>query len=397
MHYAQHIKQALTNLASAKLRSFLAVLGILVGTAAVVALLSSGELATRQALAQFKLLGTELVSVSLFNTEKNEQSNEANTLSLSELLMMRSAIPQVREVAPYARGFQPVIYHGRRLRGSIIGATETLKHLLKFKMRAGGFIAYADHYARFCVIGHDLYKQMVKLSARDPLGQQIQLGETIFTIIGILEPWESNGFFYSNANDAVFIPLPMIELINKESSIDNVVISLEKSEDPTRASNAIRRYVRQHAPKKQLYIRSAKALVQSMVAQRKIFTILLGAIGGIALLVGGIGVMNIMLVSVTERRREIGIRKAIGARRKDIQLLFLFEAMVLGLFGGLLGVIVGIVASYVIAHFAKWSFYFFIFPPIIGFVVSAATGIFFGFYPAHRAARLDPIEALRYE
>ena len=159
----------------------------------------------------------------------------------------------------------------------------------------------------------------------------------------------------------------------------------------------VKNYIKQHAPELSVFTRSPTQIIKSMKSQGQIFTLMLGMIGGISLLVGGIGVMNVMLVSVTERRREIGIRKAIGAKRKDIQFLFLIESVVLSLFGGLLGVFIGLLASYLIAYFSHWDFAFFITPPVIGFAVSVATGIFFGFYPALRASRLDPIETLRYE
>ena len=139
----------------------------------------------------------------------------------------------------------------------------------------------------------------------------------------------------------------------------------------------------------------AKQIIKSMEEQGRIFTLLLGLIGGISLLVGGIGVMNVMLVSVVERKREIGIRKAIGAKRRDIQMLFLIESIVLSLFGGVLGVIAGLGVAYVISLFSGWQFSLYLEPPLIGFGVSVFTGIFFGFYPAMRAARLDPIETLR--
>ena len=148
-------------------------------------------------------------------------------------------------------------------------------------------------------------------------------------------------------------------------------------------------------PGKQLFFRSAKQLIASMMTQRKTLTLLLSLIGSISLVVGGIGVMNIMLVSVVERRREIGIRMAVGARRKDIRYLFLIEAVALSLFGGILGVMAGVLTSYIIAMFAGWAFHLFFFPPFIGFLVSVAVGIFFGFYPAYSASRLDPIQTLR--
>jgi len=145
------------------------------------------------------------------------------------------------------------------------------------------------------------------------------------------------------------------------------------------------------------FFRSAKELIKSMEAQHKIFTLLLGLIGSISLLVGGIGVMNIMLVSVLERRREIGVRLALGALRKEIQWMFLSEAILLSLSGGFLGIIIGIFASYVIAAFVNWHFTIFLLPPFIGFTVSVFVGIFFGFYPAYKASQLNPIQTLRME
>jgi len=145
------------------------------------------------------------------------------------------------------------------------------------------------------------------------------------------------------------------------------------------------------------FFRSAKELISSMTKQKQILTIFLGLIGSISLIVGGIGVMNIMLVSVIERRREIGIRRAIGAKRKHIQHMFLIESVVLSLLGGTLGVITGIATSFVIAEYANWHFTIFVLPPAIGFTVSVFIGIFFGYYPARQAARLDPIQTLRSE
>ncbi len=397
MDLKQQGQQALHNLLSAKLRSFLAVLGILVGTASVVALLSSGELATQKALEQFKALGTDLLGVALYQTKRNTDQTPANTFTLQQTYQLKQQLPAIREIAPYAALFEPVVFESKKIRANVIGTTEALQHVIKIHMLTGRFISSLDRSERFCVIGNDIYKQLLTITGREPLGQQIGIGKHIYTIIGATQPWAENNFFNANVNKSVFVPLPGIGLLNQYAKINALVIVLKHNANIDAVKEDIKRFVSFHTPDLSLFARSAKELIKRMSNQHHIFTLLLGAIGGIALIVGGIGVMNVMLVSVAERRREIGIRKAIGARRRDIQLLFLFEAIVLALFGGVLGILMGIVVSLVIAYFAKWGFALLWLPPLIGFVVSAATGIFFGFYPAHRAAQLNPIDALRYE
>ena len=170
---------------------------------------------------------------------------------------------------------------------------------------------------------------------------------------------------------------------------------LTKNANIERVQEDIKKDYKKISPDKQLFFRSAKQLIDSMTSQRNTLTLLLALIGSISLVVGGIGVMNIMLVSVVERKREIGIRKAVGARSKDIRYLFLVESVALSLLGGVLGVLAGILTSYIIAVFAGWQFELFFTPPLIGFFVSVAVGVFFGYYPAHKASLLDPIQTLR--
>lgn len=389
--------QAFNNLYANKLRSLLAVLGILVGTAAVVALLSSGKLATEKALAQFKTLGTDLFSVSLYDAKSSNELTPANTLSLTETMKIKQEIPGVTEVAPYITSYGSLAYQGHTLQGLVIGATDDLKRILKLKMLRGGFVSYLDNYQLFCVIGDDIYQQIKNYTHEDPIGTQLWIGGYYFTIIGIVEPWTENAFFNADVNQTIFIPIRTANLLNKLSKINNLILLLKPDANVSTTQKQLEQYLQKRVPDLKLFLRSAKQLISSMAKQSQIFTLLLACIGGISLLVGGIGIMNIMLVSVAERRREIGIRKAIGAKQRDIQLLFLFEAITLALFGGIIGVIAGIVTSLIIAYFAHWDFRIFLLPPIIGFLVSATTGIFSGFYPAYRAAQLDPIAALRYE
>lgn len=395
MKLKQHFSQAISNIISSKLRSFLAILGILVGTASVVALVISGELATKQALSQFKALGTELLSISLYEKDPSQASSPANTMSIKEWQQLEDSVKGIKEAAPYITMYSKLSYYGHQLKGSIIGADDTLEHVIKIKLQSGRFISFVDQYEQYCVVGQDIKKQMQKLYFGRVIGQKIHLGNNIYKVIGVIAPWKENAFFNEDINKAIIVPIRGSNLISKTAKVNNVIFRLNDDVNIDLLIAKIKGFIEKHAPSLSVFPRSAKQLIKSMEAQGQIFTLLLGLIGGISLLVGGIGVMNVMLVSVVERKKEIGIRKALGARRRDIQLLFLIESIVLSLFGGVLGVIVGLIAAYIICLFSHWEFALYWQPPLAGFAVSVATGIFFGFYPALRAARLDPIETLR--
>ncbi len=388
-------KDAIANLLSGKLRSFLAILGILVGTASVVAMVSSGELATQQTLAQFKKLGTDLLSVSI--GEAGKQATKNTGFTPAQVSSLKPPTDNIIKAAPYTDTYANIYYHGHKINANLIGATENLEDVIKINLQQGRFISNLDNYQHYCVIGKDIAEQLKKYAVYDPVGRQLQIGTEYFTVVGVAEHWPENSFFNGDINRSIIITIPAATTVSKFAKINNVILRLRPDADIDATQKIMTNYINQIAPGKQLYFRSAKELINSMIHQKQILTILLGLIGSISLIVGGIGVMNIMLVSVVERKREIGIRKAIGAKRSDIQLLFLIEAVTLSLFGGALGVILGILTSYIISIFAHWHFKIFILPPVIGFAVSASIGIFFGFYPAYQAARLNPIECLRSE
>lgn len=395
MQLKQHFHQAVSNIVAAKLRSFLAVLGILVGTASVVALVISGELATQKALQQFKALGTELLSVSLYEKQPSSDSTPANTMSLDEWSKLVDEVPGIYEAAPYTTMYDAINYMGNKLEGTLIGADDSLANVIKINLKSGNFVSFLDHYEQYCVVGAKVEKQMLKYRYGSVIGQQLWLGDNIYRVIGVAKPWVENSFFNENIDRSVIVPLRGSNIISSSAKINNVIFKLDKGADIDLVIKDITKFVTTQAPALSVFPRSAKQIIKSMQKQGQIFTLLLGLIGGVSLLVGGIGVMNVMLVSVVERRKEIGIRKAIGAKRRDIQKLFLIESVVLSLFGGLLGVLTGLGVAYLIAYFSGWGFSLFWEPPLAGFGVSVATGIFFGFYPALRAAKLDPIETLR--
>ncbi len=397
MPLKQHIQQALANIFSAKLRSFLAVLGILVGTASVVALVSSGQLATKKALDQFKHLGTDLMAMSFYLTGSSKSNSAPDEFTLEEIVAMPGYVPQIKLVAPYTTVYVPINYDGKRVNGSIVGVTEALQETIKIELIKGRFVSFLDEYNYYCVLGNKLYKQIQAISKEPVIGKQIRLGKLYFTIAGVAKHWPENSFFNADINNAVLVPIHTSTVLSKYSKIRNLVMKLEEKTDIPQIQNEINSYVAQNSIGLRTFFRSASQLINSMEQQNQIFTLLLGMIGSISLFVGGIGVMNVMLVSVAERRREIGIRMAVGAKRKDIRTLFLVESIILAFFGGTMGIVAGIIASYVIAVMSNWDFTIFLLPPLLGFLVSVATGIFFGFYPAHRASKLDPIQTLRYD
>lgn len=399
MKLINHAKEGLLNLCFSKLRSILALLGVLVGSASVVAMVLGGQLATNEALKEFKSLGTDLLAVSI-NTAADENASMAGrmeNINLNQAQSLAKAHPDILQIAPYTQVFNPIFYDGNPLNGMILGVTDNFSDIIHINMKSGRFVSLLDKYEFYCVVGRDVYAAMKQISYKEPLGQQLQIGKNIFIVVGVADEWAENSFVYANINNAVLIPILTSTIVSKYAAINNIIMRLTPNAEIPKVEEGISSAVNSLITGKSVTFRSAKELIAKMKKQSNILTVFLGLIGSISLLVGGIGVMNIMLVSVIERRREIGIRRAVGAKRTDIAALFLIEAVMLSLVGGVLGVMIGILIAYFIALFWHWQFTLFLLPPLAGFSVSVAVGIFFGFYPAYMASKLDPIEALRSE
>ncbi|MFT3741770.1 MAG: ABC transporter permease [Gammaproteobacteria bacterium] len=395
----QYLRESIQNLWIYKLRSLLTTLGVLVGTASVVALVSSGQAATEEALKQFKNLGTDLLAITIESPsggQNNAQKDQAS-VTLEQVEALPRKIPSIVSVAPYTLDFSVISYQGKPLSGNVIGMTLELSQIIKLQLAQGRFVSELDKQQYFCTIGQDLARNLHQSGVFNVLGQQLRLGDRFFTIVGVVQPWPENMFMYANINQAVMIPLQTSLNLSSYNRIQNILFKIQPNTDMSMVQQQIQQALQQQHPDIKLFIRSAEELIQGMQKQKQTFTLLLGAIGGIALLVGGIGVMNIMLVSVIERKREIGIRLAVGARKKDIQWMFLADAVVLTLLGGVSGIVVGELVSWIIAWVSGWGFYFYVTPVLIGFSVSMLTGLFFGYYPAYKAAQLDPIQTLRAE
>ncbi len=398
MQLLDYAREGWQNLCFAKLRSLLALLGVLVGTASVVAMVMGGELATNQALKEFKSLGTDLLAISINNSaESNNTQGKLEQLSLSDAEGLKQLDPHILQVAPYTQTYQPIFFAGSAINGMLLGVTDQFPISIKIQLEKGRFISTLDQYQFFCVIGQSIYKRIQQLTYQDPIGLPLQIGKQYFIIAGVAKEWPENSFVYADVNNAVMIPILSSMAISQYAAISNVLMQLAPDAPISQVEERVENHINQLLVGKQVNFRSAKELINKMKKQSQILTVFLGLIGSISLLVGGIGVMNVMLVSVMERRREIGVRLAIGARRRDIGWLFLCEAVLLSLVGGVLGVLLGVAIAFIIAWFSHWDFSVFWWPVLVGFSVSVAVGIFFGFYPAYLASKLNPIDVLRSE
>lgn len=388
MRLRLHFKTALRNLTASPLRSFLAMLGITVGTASVVALMSGGTLATQQALEQIKTLGTDLMRID-FNASNMEAFQK---VPLEKIKALQTSIPGVLLVAPIGNLGASLKYKQKTIENTtILGSSADLAEIIHISMKEGRFIHNLDKSQAFCVIGSNIALQLPSI---EPIGTNLRFENAICKIIGIANSWPENNIVGYDINKSVILPLGYLNQMSS-TSVNTALLRLSESADIDVVKKEINEYFNKNIPNFTVNIQSAKELLRSINKQQTIFTLLLGLIGGISLLVGGIGVMNIMLASVAERHSEIGLRIALGATPRDVQIMFLIEATTLAILGGGMGVVLGIFATVTIAYFAHWNFIILFSPPLIGFSVSLLISLFFGFYPAYIASRLNPIETLR--
>jgi putative ABC transport system permease protein len=386
---SSHFKTAMRNLSASRLRTFLAMLGIIIGTASVVALVSVGRLATEQALEQFKGLGADLMRINFSSIN----SSIENQILLDSIINLKTSVPGISTVAPYISQSITVNYKQQYFDNiNIIASTENLAEVINITLKEGRFINDLDQDQYFCVLGKTFTE---KLNSLNLIGQRIKIGTGIFTIIGVANQWAENNIVGVDINEAIIVPFASLMQITSSIQLNTAILRLKQSADIDTVKQLITNYFTKNLSGYRVDFQSGKEILNRMAKQQYIFTLLLGLIGGIALLVGGVGVMNIMLASVAERHAEIGLRIALGAGPRDVQLMFLMEAVVLGILGGLLGVISGIFATAVIAGFANWPFIILVWPSVIGFGVSLLIMLFFGSYPAYVASKLNPIEILR--
>lgn len=389
-----NIKQSFINIGSAKLRSFLAVLGIVVGTASIVALISSSELATEHAISEFKSLGTNLISLQISENSENGNSGN-NNLEIYNIPQIQQASDQIELIAPYINAYGNTSFNGKKLEAQVIAATPEIYQIMKLSLKDGRFVQSIDHYNTYAVIGSSLAEKLRIQGVSNTIGSKIRINNHYFTVIGVLNTSKRSLFLYADLNKSIIIPIQSSAMLNPEAHIDNVIFRVKEGSDLNHIQEIIKKAIHSINPTYRLYFENPNQITNIVAKQRKSFTWLLGFVGAISLIVGGIGVMNIMLVSVIERRQEIGIRLAIGARQKDILIMFVSESIALTCLGGIIGIILGLSITYVIGRLSGWGYYFFATPVLLGFAVSVGSGLISGIYPAYQASRLDPVSTLQ--
>ncbi len=418
MSPVESIRVAMRGIRANKLRSGLTMLGIVIGVGAVIALMSVGKGSEESVLSRIRSMGTNLLFVSPGSSQQGgiaAGAGTAPTLTYDDALAI-ATLPAVKAVAPEANSAAQVVYGGSNTRTRVVGTTPEYESVRNFRVARGEFLTQqsVDSAALVAVLGADTAQTL--FGDGDPVGQSVRVttsfgsGSTGFSfrVIGVMERKGAQAL--GNQDDVIFVPITTLQqrlsLQRTASGSRNVsTINVQAVEERLmdQAVQQIGELLRERhrVIEDDFTIRSQEDMLQTASDITGVMTMLLGAIAGISLVVGGIGIMNIMLVSVTERTREIGIRKAVGARRKDVLVQFLLESAVLSILGGVTGIVVGVGAASLISgvQVGGQTFRAVVTPDaiVLAFGVSAAIGLFFGIYPATRAARLHPIEALRYE
>ncbi len=407
---------AFNALTANKLRTLLTMLGVIIGVSAVIALIAVGRGAQQQVTNRIAGLGSNLLFIrpgaSTGTGGVRGAQGSGTSLTLNDATAIQQNISLVSGVAPESDSNAQLSYQGQNVNTRIVGTTAAYEDVRNFHPAEGNFITDSDvsSAAPSIVLGANVATEL--FGTDDPIGQEVRLsrGSTAlpFTVTGVME--SKGGTALGNQDDQVFIPITTLVQkvqVSRTSQgsyvVSTINVSVGNKNQMTAATNDITTLLEQlhNVAQPDFTIQSQQDTIATLTASTQTFTILLGSIAAISLVVGGIGIMNIMLVSVTERTREIGIRKAMGARRQDILLQFLVESLTVSVLGGALGVALGIGT----AHLANGktlgteTFYTSVATSsvLLAFIVSAAIGVFFGLYPAMRAAQLNPIQALRYE
>ena len=402
MRFINVIKVALRALRRSAMRSILTALGIIIGVAAVIAMVSIGNGAKSQVEASIESLGQNIISVSPGSAKTGGMYGgwgSASSLTVDEALTIRREISGIVAVSPEMRDRQQVLANGLNWNTSVNGEDVTYLDIRLWTIAEGEIFTEGDvnSAAKVCVIGQTVVAKL--FPDGDPVGRSLRIRNLPFKIIGVLKAKGFN-YFGSDQDDVVIIPYTShIKRIARRPNLNSIIIQAESPDQMTRIQQDVTDLLQQRRNGRDpdFTVRNQQELAEAATATTKTMTVLLGAIAGVSLIVGGIGIMNIMLVSVTERTREIGIRLAVGAHGRDVLTQFLVEAIILSVMGGTLGILLGVGSSQLISRLNGWPVLIST-STIFGAVAfSAAIGVFFGFYPARKAAQLDPIEALRYE
>jgi putative ABC transport system permease protein len=410
MKFWMAVEIALTALRANRLRSALTMLGIVIGVAAVIAMVAVGSGATERIQQQIEAIGSNLILVipgSITSNGVRLGSGATVTLSEDDARAIASECPAVAAVAPTVRGGAQVTYGNNNWATSIVGTTPDYLTIRDQTVVRGNPFSADDGSSgtKVALLGGTVSQNL--FGSADPTGQTIRIKNVPFTVDGVLSA-KGQSPTGQDQDDVILIPISTAkrQVVGASQanagSIGAIMVQAVDAHSIDEAQSEIEALVRQRhriqpGQDDDFTVRNLSDVFSAQESSARVMSILLGAIASVSLVVGGIGIMNIMLVSVTERTREIGLRIAIGARTRDLLAQFLVEAVTLSILGGIAGILVGVTASALISHFAGWNTLVSPTAIALAFVFSALVGVFFGYYPARKAALLDPIEALRYE
>ena len=393
-----------------KLRSVLTMLGIIIGVAAVIAMVGVGSGAKARVAEQIQSLGSNLIIVlsgSVTSSGTRLGTGSQLTISEDDAAAIAREVPLVQVASPSVRGTAQVVYGNLNWATVIQGVTPDYSEARDWPVTDGRGINPEDveGATKIALVGQTTALNL--FGEAEPLGQIIRIKKVPFTVVGLLSRKGQNSWG-QDQDDVIMIPISTAKKKVLGASqanpraVGSISVKVRPDEDMAEAEDQIRALLRQRHRLQpfqddDFWLRNLSEVLQAQEQQQQVMSYLLAAIASVSLLIGGIGIMNIMLVSVTERTREIGLRMAVGARRRHILLQFLIEAVTLSLIGGIIGIALGLGGSRAISYFAEWRTLVAPESIVIAFGFAAGIGIFFGFYPARKASRLDPIEALRYE
>jgi putative ABC transport system permease protein len=402
------LRIALRALMVNKMRSALTMLGIIIGVSAVIAMIAIGSGAKQRIAEQIASMGSNLLMVMSGSSTSGGFRGGAGTvptLTVDDAKAIQTEIPAVKFVSPSITGVAQVVYGNQNWSTVINGTSPEMLEIRGWSLSSGRSFTQQenDGAAKVCILGRTVVENL--FGGIDPIGQIVRIKKIPFVVVGVLFP-KGQTTWGQDQDDIIFVPLTAAQKrlfgMAFPGMVRSIAVQAWGPEKVKEAEGQITELLRQRhhiqpSQENDFSVRNLTEVMSSAEQSADVMSLLLGAIASISLIVGGIGIMNIMLVSVTERTREIGIRIAVGAKGRDILLQFLIESLVLSLMGGILGIGIGMVGTLILSSFTKWPTLFSIESILLAFLFSGSVGVFFGFYPARKASLLNPIEALRYE